>query len=81
MKNLKDKIEQVLDKSIRSKLKFHDGGVEVISLDEKNGVVTLKFTGMCQGCDLASMTFQGIVEGELMSQIPELKGVELEENI
>ena len=80
MSNLKQKIEDVLDKSIRSRLMLHQGGVQVIDFDEKTAIVTIKFTGLCDGCDFASLTFHSIVEGELMSQIPELKGVIMEGN-
>jgi len=74
--SLKEQIEKVLDEVILPRLQMHKGGVEIVEVDEEQGTVKLKFTGMCEGCPLASLTFEGMVEGELMAQIPELKKVE-----
>ena len=72
---LKDKIEKVITDIINPRLTMHNGGVELISVDEEAGVVTIKFSGMCLGCPMADMTFNGIVEAELLSKVSGLKQV------
>ncbi len=80
MATLKEKIEKTIEDIINPRLTMHSGGIELISVDEKEGIATIKFSGMCVGCPMAGMTFEGLVEAELMSEIPELKGVvQLEE--
>ena len=80
MGNIKEKIEKAIKEVINPRLTMHNGMVELISVDEEKGIATIKFGGMCVGCPMAGMTFEGLVEAELMSEIPELKGViQLEE--
>lgn len=69
---LKEKIEKVIKEIINPRLTMHSGGIELISVDEKEGIATIKFSGMCVGCPMAGMTFEGLVEAELMSEVPEL---------
>lgn len=75
MANLGEKIEEVLNEKIRPMLEMHGGGVEVVKIDEKKGIVEVKFKGMCIGCPSAGMTFHSLIEHELMDKIPELKKV------
>lgn len=77
--NLKEKIEKVIKEIINPRLTMHSGGVELIDVDEKEGIATIKFAGMCVGCPMAGMTFAGLVEAELMAEVPELKGIVLED--
>ena len=74
---LKEKVEKAIEEIINPRLTMHSGGVELISVDEANKTATIKFAGMCVGCPMAGMTFEGLVEAELMSEVPELKVVYL----
>lgn len=69
--NLKNKIDQVLDK-LRPAIKSHGGGVELVSV--KAGVVKLKIKGSCVGCPMATMTF-GMGVGEELKKIKGVKKV------
>ena len=81
MTTLKQKIEKTIEEIINPRLTMHSGGIELISVDEEKAIATIKFSGMCVGCPMAGMTFDGLVEAELMNEIPELKGViQTEEN-
>ena len=51
-----------------------DGG-DVQLMDVKDGVVTLKLTGACYGCPMASMTLKNGIERVLKEQVPEVKEV------
>ena len=69
---MKEKIEEALAK-IRPALQADGGDVELVGVDE--GVVSLKLTGACNGCPLASMTLKIGIERVLKGQVPEVKEV------
>ncbi len=72
---IKRKIEKILEKTIVPALEKHNGGVELIDVDEETGVVKVKFQGMCVGCPMADMTLKAGIEAELMEKIPEIREV------
>ncbi len=77
MYNLKSKIEKVIEDKLNFPLQAHGGGVEIVEVDEKNGLVKVKFEGMCVGCPMAQMTFDDLIKETLLSEIKELKEVSL----
>ena len=68
----KEKVQAELNK-IRPALQADGGDVELV--DVKNGVVSVKLTGACGGCPMATMTLKMGIERILKSQIPEVKEV------
>lgn len=53
-----------------------DGGdVELVDVDEGNGIVKVHLRGACHGCPMAQMTLQVGIENELKNKIPEVKKV------
>jgi len=71
---MKDRIEKALDK-IRPSLQFDGGDVELIDVDEKEGIVKVKLTGACGGCPMSQMTLTFGVEKAIKEEIPEIKKV------
>ena len=71
---LKDKVKKSLGK-IRPHLQADGGDIELISVDEVHGVVTVSLRGACGGCPHAAMTLKGGVESMLKSDVPEVKEV------
>lgn len=69
---MRQKVETVLS-LIRPGLQADGGDVELI--DASNGVVTVRLTGACGGCPMASMTLKNSIERVLKEQIPEIKEV------
>ena len=69
---MKEKVEAALAQ-IRPALQADGGDVELVGVDE--GVVSLKLTGACNGCPMASMTLKMGIERVLKGQIPEVKEV------
>ena len=69
---MKDKVEEALAQ-IRPALQADGGDVELVGVDD--GVVSLKLTGACAGCPMASMTLKMGIERILKEQIPEVKEV------
>jgi Fe-S cluster biogenesis protein NfuA len=69
---MREKVEAAL-KQVRPALLADGGDVELI--DVKDGVVTLRLTGACGGCPMATMTLKGGIERVLKEQVPEVKEV------
>ena len=69
---MRDKIQAALEQ-VRPVLVADGGDVQLI--DVKDGVVTLKLTGACSGCPMATMTLKGGIERVLKEQVPEVKEV------
>lgn len=71
-----DKIKEVIDSEINPQLALHQGGCELVDVDD--GVVTLKMFGGCAGCPSSTITlFNGIVP-ILKDHFPDIKDVVLE---
>jgi Fe-S cluster biogenesis protein NfuA len=69
---MREKVEAALEQ-VRPALLADGGDVQLI--DVKDGVVTLRLTGACGGCPLATMTLRGGIERVLKEQVPEVKEV------
>jgi Fe-S cluster biogenesis protein NfuA len=69
---MREKVEAALEQ-VRPTLKADGGDVQLI--DVKDGVVTLRLTGACGGCPMATMTLKGGIERVLKEQVPEVKDV------
>ena len=69
---MRDKIQAALEQ-VRPALLADGGDVQLI--DVNDGVVTLKLTGACSGCPMATMTLKGGIERVLKEQVPEIKEV------
>jgi len=71
---VQEKVEKALVK-VRSFLQADGGDVELVEVTEE-GVVTVRFTGACAGCPMASMTLKTRIEKILKEEVPEVKRVE-----
>lgn len=69
---MREKVAAALEQ-VRPALLADGGDVQLI--DIKDGVVTLKLTGACYGCPMASMTLKNGIERVLKEQVPEVKEV------
>jgi len=72
---LKEKVEQVLNK-IRPSLQADGGDVELVDVDEKNGIVKVRLTGSCFGCPFSTLTLKNGIEQVLKEEVPEVKEVQ-----
>jgi Fe-S cluster biogenesis protein NfuA len=68
------RVDEVLDR-IRPYVQIDGGYVELVDVDESEGVVHIRFQGSCQGCPSSAMTLQMGIENEIKSSIPEIKQV------
>ena len=69
---MREKVEAALA-HIRPALQADGGDVELI--DAKDGVVSVKLTGACGGCPMATMTLRNGIERVLKEEVPEVKEV------
>jgi Fe-S cluster biogenesis protein NfuA len=72
---IQEKVEAALNK-VRPMLAADGGDVELVSVDEKSGVVKVRLTGACGSCPMSQMTLKMGVEQMLKKEIPEVKKVE-----
>lgn len=52
-------------RDVDTRMKGHAGGIELISAGD-DGVVEVRFSGMCQGCFARPTTFEGTIRPRLM---------------
>jgi len=69
---MNENIEKVLEQ-IRPSLQADGGDVELIGV--KDGVVSVRLTGACGGCPMATVTLKAGIEKILKSKLPEVKEV------
>lgn len=69
---MREKVEAALAQ-IRPGLVADGGDVELMDVNE--GVVTVRLTGACGGCSMATMTLRNGIERILKEQVPEVKEV------
>jgi Fe-S cluster biogenesis protein NfuA len=69
---MREKVVEVLNQ-IRPALLADGGDVELLDVSE--GVVTLRLTGACGGCPMATVTLKQGIEQVLKEQVPEVKEV------
>ena len=72
---LKEKVEDMLQR-IRSSLQADGGNVELVDVNEEDGLVKVKLTGACAGCAFSQLTLKMGIERILRENIPEVKQVE-----
>jgi Fe-S cluster biogenesis protein NfuA len=72
--DLYKRCDEVLDR-IRPYVQMDGGHVELVNVNEEDGIVFIRFQGACSGCPSSAMTLQMGIENELRSSIPEIKQV------
>lgn len=69
---MREKVEAALAQ-VRPSLLADGGDVQLVEV--KEGVVTVRLTGACGGCPMATMTLRYGIERMLKEQVPEVKEV------
>lgn len=73
---MKDKVAKVIEK-IKPMLAADGGSVELVGVDEKSGVVTVRLTGACGCCPHATMTLKNVVERMIKQEVPEVTEIKV----
>ena len=72
---MKEQVQQVID-DIRPILQADGGDIQLISVDEKTGIVTVGLHGRCGSCPHAQMTLQAVVQRKIKEIVPGVTAVE-----
>lgn len=67
-------MEKVL-KKISPVLEGDGGGIELVEIDEEQGVVKVRMLGACAHCPMMQMTLKLGVEAALQEAVPAIKKV------
>jgi len=70
---LEEKIKSAID-NVRPSLQADGGDVEFVSMSE-DGIVSVRLTGACGSCPMATMTLKNGIESYLKKEIPEVTAV------
>ncbi len=71
---MKEQIKKILDE-LRPSLQADGGDVELVEVDEKNGVVKVKLIGACHHCPMAAMTLEQGISRVLKAKVKGVKEV------
>jgi Fe-S cluster biogenesis protein NfuA len=69
---MNENVEKILEQ-IRPSLQADGGNVELVGV--KDGIVSVRLTGACGGCPMATITLKAGIERILKSKLPEVKEV------
>lgn len=75
--SLREKVENVIEKEIKPVLMRDRGSIEVVDVDEKEGIVKVQLLGACGVCPMSLITLTAFVERYLKTKVPEVKKVVL----
>jgi Fe-S cluster biogenesis protein NfuA len=62
----RDRLRHTID-SLTRLIRAHAGGIELVDVNDTSGVVTIRYTGMCVGCELRPVTTEGSVRPALLA--------------
>jgi len=72
---VESEVRKVIDE-IRPFVNSDGGDIELVSVDQATGVVTVRLHGACVGCSLAAVTLKAGVERTLKARIAGVTQVE-----
>lgn len=73
-------IKELLETRIRPSVQDDGGDIEYVGFDPNSGIVKLRMQGACSGCPSSSITLKSGIQNMLMHYVPEVKGVEQEDD-
>lgn len=71
---MREKVQEALNR-IRPALQADGGDVELVDVNDKDGIVKVRLVGACAGCPMSQMTLAMGVERTLKQAVPEVKQV------
>lgn len=71
---MKEKVIDVINK-LKKFLQADGGDIELVDVDEKNGIVKVKLKGACSACPMSIVTLKEGVEVRIKQEVPEVKKV------
>ncbi len=74
---LKERVLEAMDK-VRPYLNSHGGNVELLSVEERDGIVRLRLEGSCKSCPSSSVTLKLAIEEAIYEACPDVTTIEAE---
>lgn len=71
---LRERVEEALN-GIRPALQADGGDVQLVDINETEGIVRVQLQGACSGCPSAQITLAMGVERAIRERVPEVKQV------
>ena len=71
---MKTEVEKAINE-IRPNLQADGGDIELVGVEDGDGIVKVRLKGACNGCPMSQMTVQWGVERYLKTKIPQVKKV------
>jgi Fe-S cluster biogenesis protein NfuA len=71
---LEERVSNAL-REVRRILHMEGGDVELVGIDEVNGVVQVRLKGACSVCPFAQLTLQMLIESHVKERAPEVRQV------
>ena len=71
---MREKVQEALNR-IRPALQADGGDVELVDVNDTDGVVKVRLVGACAGCPMSQMTLAMGVERTLKQAVPEVTQV------
>ncbi len=75
--DLKQKVERIIEKTIRPYIISHEGDVTLKEVTD-DGTVYIALSGACAGCPSADLGTKGMIQDILVREVPGVTSVELE---
>lgn len=72
----KQKLLDIIE-NIRVSLAQHNGDMQLVSYDQKKGIVTISLQGACAHCHLSDITVKFLVEHEIRTKLPSVKQIKV----
>ena len=69
---MRERSKAAIDR-VKPAMRAYGGGMELIEV--KDGVVSVRLTGACGGCPMATMTLKNGIESIIREEVPEVKEV------
>ncbi|MFA4030076.1 MAG: hypothetical protein GDYSWBUE_001471 [Candidatus Fervidibacterota bacterium] len=73
-KTLQERVAEALEE-IRHYLRMDGGDIELVDIDEANGIVHVRLTGACGACPFAQFTLRLAVESHIKERVSEVRQV------
>jgi Fe-S cluster biogenesis protein NfuA len=71
---MKKQVEKILEQ-VRPGLQMDGGDVELVDVDEENGIVKVKLVGHCAHCPMSQMTLKMGIEAQIKKEVKGVKEV------
>ena len=72
--DLRARVDEVLDR-IRPFIQQDGGNVDLVNVNEEDGIVFIRFQGACSGCPSSAATLQMGITNEIRDGVPEINEV------